>query len=129
MLLQFKPTCTPQRDDDDEDSNGDLGAIPFSLSWAIQQDDNAVRVNKDDKEVCLICCLFFWCDRVKEKLEVPLAFFYQILICEWSVDSTEYQCSMEEQNCISALHVRMGLQYIAIVPLVLSHFCRGKKIL
>ena len=54
FLLLLKPTCTPQKGEDDDDTDGGLGAIPFSLSWVMQQDDNAVRVSKDDKEVCLV---------------------------------------------------------------------------
>lgn len=52
--MSIQPTCTPQKDDDDdENGSGELEGLPFSLSWAMQQDDNAVRVKKDDKEVWL----------------------------------------------------------------------------
>lgn len=49
FTVHFKPTCTPRADEDNEEE-----AVPFGLSWGMQNDsddDNAVRVNKGDKEV------------------------------------------------------------------------------
>eukprot|EP00112_Aurelia_sp_Birch-Aquarium-sp1_P003531 Seg1394.14 transcript_id=Seg1394.14/GoldUCD/mRNA.D3Y31 product="Wings apart-like protein" protein_id=Seg1394.14/GoldUCD/D3Y31 len=50
--ISVLPTCTPQNDSEQDEM--DIDPVPFGLSWAMQPDDSAVRVSKDEKELFTI---------------------------------------------------------------------------
>eukprot|EP00794_Sanderia_malayensis_P011890 gene11890-13122_t len=52
--ISVLPTCTPSKEDD-RGSNEPVAAVPFGMSWTMQTDsDDAVKVNKQDKELFTI---------------------------------------------------------------------------